>query len=172
MIRRYEPFLEQSLASVKSKIPTNTAKNSTLENELTAARQEFDKNQRYLKGLYESLMSGDITDAEYKDMKGAYETKIVILSKQINYLRETIHERELQDKVLLQAHAGIQTIGQPSDMTTEIIDKLIEKIFVFQNQRIGVMFYFLDEVVYNHSEADIDDKENSVTVDAEGGAWA
>jgi len=71
MIRKYEPFLEQALSPVKNNAPANTVKNCTLESELTAAWHEFDNNQCYLKGLYESLMCGDVSKGEYKDMKGA-----------------------------------------------------------------------------------------------------
>jgi len=172
MIRRYEPFLEQALAPVKTHVSANTAKNSSLESELTATWHEYDNNQRYLKGLYESLMSGDISDTEYKDMKEAYETKIATLSTQINHLRENIHARDLQEKALSQAYSSIQVIEQASDLTAEVIDKLIEKIVVYQNLRIGVAFRFLDEVIYNHNEMDEDEEEKSVTVDGEGGVSA
>ena len=168
MIREYEPFLEQALSPAENDTPANAAKNCTLENELTVAWQEFDNNQRYLKGLYESLMCGDISEGEYKDMKGAYEKKIASLSTQINNLRENIHTRDLQAKALSQAHASVQTIEQVSDLTADIIDKLIEQIFVCQHQCIGIKFRFLSDVVYNRNKTD----EDALAMDVEGGASA
>ena len=113
-------------------------------------------------------MCGDISEGEYKDMKGAYEKKIASLSTQINTLRENIHARDLQTKALSQAHASVQTIEQVSDLTADIIDKLIEKIFVYQNQRIEVKFHFLSEVVYNCNDTSMEAME----MDVEGGVSA
>ena len=90
------------------------------------------------------------------------------VSTQINNLHESIHTRNLQEKALSQAHASVQTIEQVSDLTADIIDKLIEKIFVYQHQRMGIKFRFLCEVVYNRNETD----EDALTVDVEGGASA
>jgi DNA invertase Pin-like site-specific DNA recombinase len=146
MILRYEPFLEQALLP-EANTP-DTSASGRLKNELAAARYEHDKNGRYLKGLYESLVSGDISDAEYKDMRGDYESKIAFLAGQIKDLLEKIHIAAEQEKALSQAHASVRTIKQASDLTGEIIDKLIEKITVYPDH-IEVKFRFLDEVVCN-----------------------
>jgi phage-related minor tail protein len=120
--------------------------------ELASAQSEFDRNKRFLEGLYESLVSGDISDAEYKDMKSAYEVKITALTEKVKHLRETIHNCVQQEAELTQAHANVQRLEQVSDLTAEIIDKLVDRITVYPNKRIEVKFSFLNEPVYNREE--------------------
>ena len=168
MIRKYETYLEQALSPGQNHVPAGTSAKSVLEKELAAARNDFDKTQHYLKGLYESLVCGDISETEYREMKEAYEAKILSLSARINDLRESVHTHGLQEKVISQAHASVQTIEQASDLTTEIIEKLIEKILVCPNERIGVKFRFLDAVVYNREETG----DNAETADVKGGVPA
>jgi len=148
MLREYEPFL----AKVMSPLSGETPEVVDYKKELASVQSEFDRNKRFLEGLYESLVSSDISDAEYKDMKSAYEIKIATLTAQIKHLRETIHSRAHQVATLSQAHANVQRLEQISDLTAEIIDRLVERITVHPNGRIEVKFSFLDEPVYNNEE--------------------
>jgi hypothetical protein len=121
---------------------------------LSSAQSEFDRNKRFLEGLYESLIRGDICDTEYKDMKFAYEDKIALLTERIKRLREEVYTRVTQETVLTQAHKSVQKIEQVSDLTVEIIDRLIEKITVCPNGCIEVKFRFLSETVCNKEDAE------------------
>jgi hypothetical protein len=165
MIRQYEPFLEQAFQPMANTVTNDTANTKeSLKEKLTAAQFDFDRNSRFLKGLYESLVQGDISDSEYKDMKGDYETKIAALAVQIKYLRESVHIHAQQEKAFLQAHKSVQTIEQISDLTADIIDKLVERIIVHQDGRLDVKFRFLDDIVFGYQESD--------AVNAKGGALA
>lgn len=148
MLHKYEPHLAKILAPTVNN--THVADNS--KKELESVQSEFDRNKRFLEGLYESLVSGDISDAEYKDMKSAYEIKITSLTEQIKRLREEIHARAAWEAALSQAHAHVQRLEQVSDLTPEIVDRLVERITVYPNGRIEVKFSFLNEVVCNKKE--------------------
>jgi len=150
MILRYEPFLAQALLSDSGTSAVGAQASGNPQNELAATQSELDRNRRYLEGLFESLVGGDISDAEYKDMKSAYESKIAALAERAKRLREEISIQAKREASLSQAHANVQKIEQVSDLTAEIIDKLVDRIQVCPNGRIGVKFSFLDEMVYNN----------------------
>jgi len=124
-----------------------------LKSELASASSEHERSSRFLKGLFESLVQGDISDSEYKDMKSDYEAKITATAEQIAHLYERIHMHTKQENALTQAHESIQTVEHISDLTADIIDKLVEKIRVYQDGRLEVKFRFLDDMVYSHNSA-------------------
>jgi DNA invertase Pin-like site-specific DNA recombinase len=115
--------------------------------ELAIIKSELGKNQTFLKGLYESLIESDITDSEYKQMKSGYETKIAALTEQEKQLRDDSHACIQQAESLSKAQESVRTISDVSDLTAEIIDRLVEKIHVYDNNRIAVKFRFTEEVV-------------------------
>ena len=160
MILKYEPFLAQALQQTASAVNAGMAANAVggvsadaLKSELAAAQSELDRNSRFLKGLYESLVQDVIDDSEYKSLKGHYEATIASLSERVKHLRESIHIRTQQEKTLSQAHKSVQTVERVSDLTAEIIDKLVEKILIHKDGRLEVKFRFLDDAVFSHEEA-------------------
>jgi hypothetical protein len=115
-------------------------------NELSSVKAELAKMQNFLKGLYESLILGDITDSEYKELKSGYETKITKLKTCEKQLRESNYHSVQADRALSQANDSVRGIKSVSDLTAEVIDKLIEKIYVYENKRIAIKFRFAEEV--------------------------
>ena len=149
MILRHVPFLEEALLQEKNPAGNGTSEADALKSELTAARLEHDKNGRFLRGLYESLVCGDLTDSEYKELKMSYETKLSSLAARIKELIENIHAVAEQEKVLHQAHESVKSIERACDLTGDVVDRLIEKIVVHPVNGIHVKFRFLDEAVFN-----------------------
>ena len=115
--------------------------------ELTAVKAELNKVHHFLKGLYESLILDEITNSEYKEMKSGYETKITTLTAQEKQLRDNSHTRNQQAKALSKACESVRKIENITDLTTDVIDSVIEKIQVHENNRITVKFRFSQEVV-------------------------
>lgn len=141
ILRGHESFLAHALAQTVDTAPTNDA----YKEGLAAVRSELDKNQRFLKGLYESLVLGDITDSEYKEMKASYQAKVLSLTEREKQLRDDAHRLVRQESALSNAHESVQTVSQVSELTAEVIDRLVEKIHVYGDGRIAVKFRFLDE---------------------------
>jgi DNA invertase Pin-like site-specific DNA recombinase len=115
------------------------------QDELTRTKQELDRTGGFLKGLYESLVSGDITQSEYADMKSAYETKIAALTERERQLRDEIRESFLRESALAKARNNLDGVGLISDLTAEVIDALIDKILLFEDKHIEVTFKFTDK---------------------------
>jgi hypothetical protein len=113
--------------------------------ELLEVQAERRKNQHLLDGLYESLIMGDISDADYKDIKTVYTTKTDTLAAREKLL--TQEERNLKQKadMLSKALAGLNAARSGSGLTADIIDGVIERIRVFDDKSLRVKFTFMDK---------------------------
>jgi DNA invertase Pin-like site-specific DNA recombinase len=148
LIREYAPRLERALPpSANTESESGEAKK-----ELASAQSEFNRNKRFLEGLYESLVNGDISDAEYKELKSDYEMKVASLAERLKRLREEIHIRAAQEAAFAKAHESAQRLERVSDLTAEIVGRLVERITLHPGGRIEVQFSFLDEPVFNKEE--------------------
>jgi hypothetical protein len=127
--------------------PTPTAKPpQQATSELAAVNAELNRVSGFLKGLYESLVVGDITEPEYREMKQSYETKIAELTAREKALREASKEQRLQQNLVDSASLQLGSIRTVSDLTAEVIGALIDKISVFDDKRFEVRFKFTDEI--------------------------
>jgi hypothetical protein len=115
--------------------------------ELKGVQAELDRNGNFLKGLYESLVSGDITDSEYREMKQSYEDKIAALRERERKLRESARVQALDAARRTKANSSISTIGGIADLTADVIDTLIERVLIFEDKHIEVAFKFADEII-------------------------
>jgi hypothetical protein len=115
--------------------------------ELRNVQGEIVRVSGFLKGLYESLVSGDITGEEYKEMKSAYETKIANLTERERELREMARAAALEsarrDKAA-DCYGAVNSIGK---LTADVMDALVERIVIYSGKRIEVSFKFSDETV-------------------------
>lgn len=114
--------------------------------ELSGVRAELSRVTGFLKGLYESLVSGDVTQAEYADMKRSYETKIADLTERERVLTEVARERKLNQIAADKASGNLGAVSAIADLTAEIIDALIDRILVFEDKRVEIHFKFTDEI--------------------------
>ena len=57
-------------------MPQAASESDTLKTELTKVKSDAAKNSRFLKGLYESLVLGDISEIEYRELKSTYELRM------------------------------------------------------------------------------------------------
>ena len=117
--------------------------------ELREVQAELGRNSHYLKTLYEYLVSGDVTDEEYRDMKLSYEAKIASLNGRERELRETARLSMLETSSRDKAADIIGSINHIDDLTAEIVDALVDKILVFEDKRIEISFKFRTEGVAN-----------------------
>lgn len=124
---------------------------TAVKSELAAVRQEIDKDNRLLKSLYESLVTGIITSDEYRQMRSDYETRIegrITLTGELER-RQTELETQIAEYCALSDIIG--KVGKKAN-TAELVEKLINRIQVFSDRHIEVGFSFesgfdrLDEV--------------------------
>jgi DNA invertase Pin-like site-specific DNA recombinase len=139
MLRKQAEVFADSLTPASSPQSDNS--------ELRSVQVELDRNGNFLKGLYESLIAGDITDSEYREMKQSYEDKISALRERERKLRESARIQALDSARKAKAANSIGAVGGISDLTAEVIDALIDRILVFEDKHIEVAFKFAGETV-------------------------
>jgi hypothetical protein len=115
--------------------------------ELLEVEAERRKYQRLLDGLYESLIANDITEDEYREIKSAYTVKITDLIAREKTLRKTERERTNKESMLTKASESLNAVYNSYELTTDIVDGIIEKIRVFEDKSIRVKFTFMDDEI-------------------------
>ena len=117
----------------------------TLRAKMSVKRQEIEKKQRLIRGLYENFVQGILTSEEYFDMKADYEALISELSGEIEQLEigmETLDDQLAKYKEMEQ---DAKTLAQDHALTAELIGRLIERIEIDHERNIHVSFYFKSE---------------------------
>jgi len=114
--------------------------------ELSSVRVELSRVTGFQKGLYESLVNGDITPKEYADMKYCYEARITDLTRREKILTETVRDHHLMQIAIDKASGRLSEINTNTELTALIVDELIKKILVFEDKRVEVHFKFTDEI--------------------------
>jgi hypothetical protein len=135
----------------------NSAANAEIQAQLTQLQQELGRTSGFLKGLYESLIEGDITNAEYGEMKQNYENRIATLTEREAKLRDEIRKSCLRDSELAKARENLAQINVISELTADVVDTLIEKILLFEDKHIEVAFKFMDETGNTKEEGEADE---------------
>lgn len=130
---------ESKMAETLAIIPHEGQPNDS---ELAEVRAALDKDRYYYKSLYESLADGVLTEVEYTEMKAHYETKIATLTERENELRSANERCVKNAKVLSAAHSSVVKLEQPSDLTQELVGRLIERIEIASDKHITVKFTF------------------------------
>jgi len=123
--------------------------------ELSSVRVELSRVTGFQKGLYESLVNGDITPKEYADMKYCYEARIADLTKREKILTETVRDHHLKQIAIDKAGGKLSEINTNTELTALIVDALIKKILVFEDKRVEVYFKFRDETWAGGGMADV-----------------
>jgi DNA invertase Pin-like site-specific DNA recombinase len=115
--------------------------------ELRQLQADIEKNSHFLKSLYESLMSNDITKDEYRELKAGYEKKISALTEKEKVLRDELVMGIAKKSAKTKAAKRLVGVRRIMDLTADSVDKLVEKILVYENNNIEVWFKFTDGMV-------------------------
>jgi DNA invertase Pin-like site-specific DNA recombinase len=111
-------------------------------NDLAKIKAETEKNSRFLKGLYESRVLGDISDDEYRELKSTYESRMAFLTEQETVLREMILNSLNNEKAVEEARNSAVSIKTVSDLNTELITRTVDRITIYERERIEVVMLF------------------------------
>lgn len=118
---------------------------AAMEKEIAKLRQETAHNQKYLVSLYENYVSGVLTKQEYLDLKMDYEQKIQTTTTQSQALMEQQKELEVQMNNYSELSDWLASVSDDMTLTGALVDRLIERIVVYDAQNISVHFKFKDE---------------------------
>lgn len=116
-------------------------------NDLIAAKErELSKIIRYKQALYQDWKDGEITQAEYRDMKADYERQTIAVTAVLDNL--TAERAELANGVDNEhpALVAFMRFENIDELSRDILAELIDHIKVYENGNISVRFKFADEL--------------------------
>jgi len=119
-----------------------TIDSDVYKNDLARVKSDIEKNSRFLKGLYESLVLGDISEAEYRELKNTYEIKMASLAEQESLLRGKILDSLNNEKAMEDARSSTISVESASDLTLEVITQTVESVTIHERERIEVTLRF------------------------------
>lgn len=121
--------------------------NGSGEARLREISRQLEANGRFRKSLYESMVSGLITENEFVSMKDRYNAEIEALSLEADEIRRQARDRESAAQEASDMASALSSALTEKDLTPEIVDRLVERILVSRDKSFEVRFRFQDEFV-------------------------
>lgn len=112
---------------------------------LRLSNAELAKLEGLKKRLMQDYLAGQLTPAEYERMKKRYQQECEELSRQIEALNEA-HQHE--ERVLSEKNPWLCAFshrGASVELSRDLVQALVDRITVYTNQHIEVVFRFRDE---------------------------
>lgn len=107
------------------------------------------KNQKYLKSLFENLVSNVISSNEYRELKEDYEYSLKQAKAQ--YIEITTKANELIQEIRLLCEISSEMNQQEFEVTPQIVNSMIQKITVLSKTELDIQFSYqfaaIDEVI-------------------------
>lgn len=113
--------------------------------ELKTINAELNDNGRYLKSLYENMVSGIISADEFRQMKSDYEAKIQALSARANEIRDTERNTKSQLTEYRDLNEAVSVTLTNNALTVALIEKLVDRVSVRHDKSLEIRFSFKDE---------------------------
>lgn len=120
-------------------------KKDGLKSQMSAKRQEIEKQRRLIRGLYENFVQGILTSEEYFELKAGYEESITALSGDIEALEKEMNALDDQLVRYRAMEKDVKSLAQDHVLTAELIERLIERIEIDHERNIRVSFRFKSE---------------------------
>jgi hypothetical protein len=141
LIEKHSEAISGKAIRLRKKFSEFEAKQGNIKSELSALRLDADKTGRMQKSLYESLVTGIITADEYRDLRNAYESKMQSFLSKITALESEQKEFEKQISKFFELDDLLKS-AKLNVLTATIIDRLIDRIWVYKDRTIEVDFRF------------------------------
>lgn len=118
----------------------------TIHRDIAACRKEIERLHGLKRGLYESLLSGVLTQEEYQFMRKRYDAQI---EQQQSFAQA--HETALtmfrrHDKLHSRLQDDAQLLRDRPELALAVVNRLIDRIEITHDRQITVFYSFADEV--------------------------
>lgn len=142
IIRKEADILLGKNQKFQGKSPVLEAKRVAVQEQIKVLMQGVDKNQGYLKGLYENLSRGIINREDYTAMKADYTVKIQRAMGEISILENEQKELDAQAKKFSALTDSVKHIPESAPLTAELVERLIERIDLNSDKTFHITFRF------------------------------
>ena len=123
--------LSEQCKAINCKISDNTARLRILD--------------KVIKSLYENLANGIISQDEYKEFGDKYTAEANEIKAKNIALKEQICNLEKEYSTCITASENLLEAVSKGTLTRQLVDALIERIEVMDNDNVNIMFKFEDE---------------------------
>lgn len=113
--------------------------------EIARLQQEAERDRKYLISLYEHFVSGVLSKTEYTELKTGYEQKIKAATSRSQQLLEQQKELKMQMTNYIELSDWLASANGNMTLTSDLMDRLVDRIVVHSSQEISVHFKFKDE---------------------------
>ena len=144
LLNKQVEVLEAGVASTYK--PQQSVEQTAYKSKLQQLQSEINKNSYFVKSLFESLMTSDISQDEYRELKAGYEAKNADLIVKEQSLRNKMIEAIAKKSSSTNAFMQLGSIRCIADITADSLDKLVEKILVYEDGNIEVQFKFTSDI--------------------------
>lgn len=110
-----------------------------LKKERTSKLRELERIQGLVKGLYESLVNGVISNTDYYEFKISYAEQIGEIKNEIEQIDENISHVEREQKVHSELKSCADSFKCGEKLTVDLISRLIERIEISHDHNIKVV---------------------------------
>jgi len=119
----------------------NRSGNSKVEADLKEINRELGNAGRFIKSLYENMVSGVINHDEFRELKRGYESRIETLSSQADKIRAEIRNAENDVSALGGFLGAAAATIKNACLTEEVANMLIERVNVNSDKTFDVVFH-------------------------------
>jgi len=143
--------LKGDLKHLEKQYQQNKSENMTL---LTKIETKISRNREYLKKAYEQFMDDVLSEEEYLELKQMYDTENQQLQIEMSKMQEAERKRQ---RAIEETIVWLQRVGQKKittkQLTRDVLVELIDKIYVFPEQKIDIHFKFTNPLLEMGEEA-------------------
>lgn len=131
--------------------------------ELKRLEKRYEELSSLSRGLYEHLVSGLLPERQYRQLMQQYDGEQAELEVQIENIKTSLSEEQLQPTAIEQFIALIRKYKEPTEITDMMFMELIDKIIVHEaegkenirTQEIEIHFNYVGEVNIAYTEEEL-----------------
>lgn len=144
---RYVNYFMQKnkLFEKAKKKETNLESVAGCQKEIMRLKQEQDRYCSLCAGLYDDLRQNVVTKAEFERLHQEFQRKVKELGKAQEQQQNLIYQMIQKGVVSASRLAKFQDSLELEDIDRHTLTSLVKRIYVYENKRIEIEFYFSDE---------------------------
>lgn len=136
------------------KLPSFNTKTEVLNKELNAAENKLKSCISRKTMLYSSYSDGTITLSDYNIMRDSYDKEIQELNKTIENMTVELYKQKTLKSGKNKWIVAFEKFRRQKKLTKDMVDALIDKIYVHGQYELEIVFNFRDEYLYLMKEID------------------
>lgn len=136
------------------KLPAFNAEAERLSKELNAAENKLKSCISRKTTLYSSYSDGTITLNDYNIMRESYDKEIQELNEKIERLTAELYKQKTLKSGKNKWIVAFEKFRRQKNLTKDMVDALIDKIYVHGQYELEIVFDFRDEYLYLMKEID------------------